>query len=159
MSIQHDVQQELKRIHALQAAARLEVDTPCGRLESQVTAVDAIGCAFESFVLRTDKLAGATMDQLRKLSDRLTKRLTYLLEPIGALEADAESCTVQLRSSPPQKGEDGSSYYELLVRRGGEISLCRFAKSPGQPRRVIDAQVTREVFSRLAEDFVAAVGS
>jgi hypothetical protein len=158
MSIQHDVQQELQRIHGLQAAARLEVDTPSGRLESQVTAVDAIGCAFESLVLRTDKLAGATMDQLRKLSDRLTKRLTYLLEPIGALEADAESCTVQLRSSPPQKGEDGSSYYELLVRRGGEISLCRFAKSPGQPRRVIDTHVTREVFARLAEDFVAAVG-
>jgi hypothetical protein len=159
MSIQHDVQQELKRINGLQSAARLEVDTPHGRLESQVTAVDAIGCAFESFVLSTDKLAGATIDQLRKLSDRLTKRLTYLLEPIGALEADAESCTVQLRSNPPQKGDDGSSYYELLIRRGGAISLCRYAKSPGQPRRVIDAHVTREVFARLADDFVAAVGS
>jgi hypothetical protein len=66
---------------------------------------------------------------------------------------------VQLRSSPPQQGGDGSSEYELFVRRGGEISLCRCAKSPGQPRRTIPAHVTREVFTRLADDFVAAVGS
>ena len=158
MSTQQLVQQELERIQGLQTAARLEVHTTSGILASQVTAVDAIGCGFESLAFRTGTLAAANLEQLRKLSDRLTRRLTYLLEPIGALEADAESCTVQLRSSPPQKGEDGASYYELLVRRGGEISLCRYTKSPGQPRRVIEAHVTREVFARLAEDFVAAVG-
>lgn len=155
MTIQQDIQSELGRIHALQGPARLEVETPSGRLESQVIAVDAIGCAMESLVYRTSKLAGATIEQLKKLSSSLTQRLTYLLEPIGALEADAESCTVQLRSSPPQKGEDGASYYELLVRRGGEIALCRYAKAPGQPRRIIPAQLTREVLVRLAEDFVA----
>jgi len=158
MTISQDLKRELDRIQALQGAARLSVDLPAGTLESQIAAVDAIGCAVESLTYRTDKLAGATIAQLKKLSDNLTKRLTYLLEPIGALEADAESCTVQMRSSPPQQGEDGSSYYELLVRRGGEISLCRYAKTPGQPRRTIPAQVTREVFTRLAEDFVAAVG-
>jgi hypothetical protein len=158
MTMTQDLTRELDRIQALQGPARLEVDLAAGKLESQIAQVDAIGCALESLDYRTDKLAGATIAQLKKLSDNLTKRLTYLLEPIGALEADAESCTVQLRSSPPQKGEDGSSYYELLVRRGGEVSLCRYAKSPGQPRRTIPAQLTREVFIRLAEDFVAAVG-
>ncbi|HUE71494.1 MAG TPA: hypothetical protein VMP01_11475 [Pirellulaceae bacterium] len=158
MTISQDIKHELDRIQALQGPARLVVDAPAGSLESQLATVDAIGCALESLAYRTDKLAGATIAQLKKLSGDLTKRLTYLLEPIGALEADAESCTVQMRSSPPQQGEDGSSYYELLVRRGGEISLCRYAKSPGQVRRTIPAQVTREVFTRLAEDFVAAVG-
>src|SRR5687767_7846189 len=116
MSIQHDVERELSRIQALQGPARLEVQTPDGKLESLVAAVDAIGCAVERFSFHTDKLANAQMEQLKKISDGLTRRITYLLEPIGALEADAESCTVQLRSSPPQKGDDGSSYYELLVR-------------------------------------------
>ncbi len=158
MTISQDIKHELDRIQALQAPARLVIDSPAGRLESQLAAVDAIGCALESLTYRTDKLAGVTIANLKKLSGDLTKRLTYLLEPIGALEADAESCTVQMRSSPPQQGEDGSSYYELLVRRGGEISLCRYSKSPGQVRRTIPAHVTREVFTRLAEDFVAAVG-
>src|SRR4029453_5429106 len=106
MTIEQEVKRELDRIQGLQEAARLTVDAPTGRLESQITAVDAIGCALESLVYRTDKLAGATIAQLKKLSDNLPKRLTYLLEPIGALEADAESCTVQMRSSPPQKDED-----------------------------------------------------
>ena len=158
MTISQDIKHELDRIQTLQVPARLIVDAPAGNLESQIAQVDAIGCALESLAYRTDKLAGATIGQLKRLSDDLTKRLTYLLEPIGALEADAESCTVQMRSNPPQKDHDGASYYELLVRRGGEISLCRYAKSPGQPRRTIPAHVTREVFTRLAEDFVAAVG-
>jgi hypothetical protein len=157
MTIKQDIERELNRIQSLQTPARLELSAPTGTLESQLADVDAIGCAFESFVFRTSKLSGATIDQLKKLSDNLTRKLTYLLEPIGTLEADAESCTIQLRSTPPQQGDDGSSYYELLVKRGGEISLCRYRKAPGQPRRVISAQVTREVFSRLAEDFAAAV--
>jgi hypothetical protein len=80
------------------------------------------------------------------------------MEPISAVELDADSCTVQCRSNPPQQGEDGRSYYELLVRKGGDIILCRYLKQPGQPRHTIPAHVTREVLARLGEDFVAAVG-
>jgi hypothetical protein len=64
---------------------------------------------------------------------------------------------VQLRSSPPQQGDDGTSYYELMVRRGGDITLSRYQKQPGQIRQIVPANVTREVLQRLAEDFVAAV--
>ena len=123
MTITQDIKQELTRIQALQAPARLEIDAPSGRIESQIAACDAIGCSFETLTLRAPKLAAATIDQLKKLSDKLTSKLTYLLEPIGALEADAESCTVQLRSSPPQKDDDGSSYYELLVKRGAKLDV------------------------------------
>ena len=158
MSIKLLIQAELARIHSQGGVGRLEVDTGRGRLVCQLAAVDGIGCALETFVYQTDKLAGATMDQLKKLSDALTSKLNYLLEPITPLEADAESCTVQCRSSPPQQGDDGRSYYELLVRRGGEVALCRFHKKPGQPRQVIPAEVTRQVLERLAADFAAVVG-
>ena len=157
MSIKADVQRELARIHA-QGRGRLEIDTPAGQLQADVIAADAIGCSFEAFCYRSDKLAGLALEKLTKLSDALTARLTYLLEPIGAVETDAEAAVVQLRSSPPQKDDDGSSYYELLVRRGGDLTLCRYQKSPGQPRQVIPAHVTRQVFERLADDFVGVVG-
>ena len=125
---------------------------------SALVAVDGIGCAFESLTYKTDKLANSTVKDLKKLSDALTAKLNYLMEPISAVELDADSCTVQCRSNPPQQGEDGRSYYELLVRRGGDILLCRYLKQPGQPRQVVPAQVTREVLARLGEDFVATVG-
>jgi amino acid transporter len=69
----------------------------------------------------------------------------------------AIAAAVQLRSNPPQKGEDGTSYYELMVRRGGDVTLSRYQKKSGQIRQIVPANVTREVLQRLAEDFVAAV--
>jgi hypothetical protein len=156
MSHSQLITSELDRI-AAQGRGRLEVDTGKGQLESVVVAVDAIGCAFETFALLTDKLAGASMEQVKKISAALAARLTYLLEPISPIEADFESCTLQMRSMPPRKEEAGTVYYELLVKRGGSLSLQRYRATPGQLRSPIAAQVTREVFQRLADDFLAVV--
>ena len=158
MTTKQDIARELARIQSQNGLGRLEVVTPSGKLEAYLVAVDAIGCAFESFAYQTDKLANSTVKDLKKLSDALTAKLNYLMEPISAVELDADSCTVQCRSNPPQQGEDGRSYYELLVRKGGDILLCRYLKPSGQPRHTIPAQVTREVLARLGEDFVTAVG-
>ncbi len=147
---------ELDRI-AAQGRGRLEVDTGAGHLESVLVAVDGIGCAFETFALTTDRLAGISLEQAKKISASLSAKLNYLLEPISQIETDIDSCTVQMRSLPPKQGEQGTVYYELLVKRGGSLSLQRFLAKPGQMRLPIAAQVTREVFQRLADDFVAAV--
>jgi hypothetical protein len=106
--------------------------------------------------LHSDALSEATIEQIRNISDKLSARLNYLLEPITAVEADAEQCVVQMRSNPPQREEQRTSYYELLVRRGGELSLCRWTKDPGDSRQPLPAHVTREVFLRLVGDFSAA---
>lgn len=157
MTIKHDIAIELQRLAPLGGGA-LEVRTPDGKLLAQLSAIDQIGCGCDRLSYQSAKLAGQSLDRLKQISGDLTKRLNYLLEPVGLLEADAESCTVQLRSTPPQQGDDGRSYYELLVRQGGEILLLRYHKAPGAPRAVISALLTREVLSRLAEDFVAATG-
>ncbi len=80
------------------------------------------------------------------------------MEPICPIEIDADACVVQLRSNPPQRDDDGRSYYELLVRRGGEIALTRYRKENGGARRPISANVTREVLLRLVGDFCEALG-
>ncbi|HUY87169.1 MAG TPA: hypothetical protein VMV10_00390 [Pirellulales bacterium] len=126
------------------------------RFECELTALDTLGCAFERFALHSEALAGAAIDRLRSVSKDLSARLTYLLEPIAPIEIDAEQCVVQLRSNPPQRDEQSTSYYELLVRKGGELSLRRWKKEPGDVRRPLSAQVTREVLLRLVGDFSAA---
>ena len=68
------------------------------------------------------------------------------------------SCVVQLRSNPPQHDDDGRSYYELLVRRGGEIALTRYRKENGNARQQITATVTREVLLRLGGRFLRGAG-
>jgi hypothetical protein len=106
--------------------------------------------------LHSEALASAGIDRLRAVSEDLSRRLTYLLEAISPIEVDAEQCVVQMRSNPPQRDEQGTSYYELLVRRSGELSLRRWTKTAGKVRQPLDAHVTREVFLRLVGDFSAA---
>lgn len=117
----------------------------------------ALAVNVDALVLETSELAAATVDQLEDMSRDLSSRVNYLLEPIGPIEIDADECTVQMRSMPPQKDDDGRSYYELLVKRGGELSLRRYRKEPGQPRSVIPATLTREVLVRLVGDFCAVL--
>jgi hypothetical protein len=50
-----------------------------------------------------------------------------------------------------------TAYYELLVRRGGQIAVTRYRKENGAGRRQIAATVTREVLLRLVGDFCAAL--
>jgi hypothetical protein len=157
MSIQPDIERELKRIQAVNGRGLLQVDCEAGRVEADLIAVDAIGCSFQTLGLSTGKLADASLDELKTISQTLTEKLTYLLEPIGVVEADADRCSIQLRSNPPQKGEDSTSYYELMVRRGGDITLSRYSKKPGQLRQIVPAHLTREVLGRLADDFLEAL--
>lgn len=127
------------------------------KFQATLTICDSIACAFDEFVLRSDQLTNAGIAQLKEVAERLSANLTYLLEPIRPIEVDPDLCAVQMRSLPPQQDEDGAaSYYELQVRRGGELTLCRYLKRPGQPRDVVPAHVTREVFLRLVSDFSAA---
>ena len=157
MSIRPDMDRELKRIQAVSGRGLLQVDCEAGRVEADLLAVDAIGCSFQTLGLSTSKLADSSLEDLRSISQTLTEKLTYLLEPIGVVEADADRCSIQLRSNPPQKGEDETSYYELMVRRGGDITLSRYSKKPGQLRQIVPAHVTREVLGRLADDFLEAL--
>jgi hypothetical protein len=126
------------------------------RLRCELEALDRTGCEFTRLSVTTPRLAGAATDRLQQIAADLSAGLTYLLEPISPVEVDHEQCVVQMRSNPPQKNDDATTYYELIVRAGGELSLCRFSKQVGNVRHNVPAQVTREVLLRLAGDFAEA---
>ena len=126
------------------------------RVQCQMAALDSLGCEFTSLVVEAPRLRNASIEQLKELAGQLATRLTYLLEPISPVEFDADHCLVQMRSTPPQKDDDLTSYYELLVSREGNLSLCRYSRPRGSVRTIVPAQVTREVLLRLVRDFSAA---
>jgi len=131
------------------------------QIHCELLAVESIACAFAQLEVTNDTWRTAPLDQVKRVAEALAGRLSYLLEPIRTIEADVDTCTVQMRSLPPRQAEDGTrAYYELQVSGGGRLSLCRYMKEPDQSRRTIPVQVTREVFSRLITDFVdAATGT
>lgn len=156
MNLKSEIQSELTTLAAQGGCGRIGIDDGSGKLTIEVIAIDAIGCSIEQIAYFTKKMASLSMPQLTKLSQELTKKLTYLLEPIGVIETDLDSATIQLRSTPPQKERERTEYYELLVRRGGEITLVRWQKEEGRIRELTPAHFTREVLCRLACDLQAS---
>ncbi len=118
---------------------------------------DALSAAVTDFTLETAELANTEIAKLEAASLALCQRVTYLLEPISPIEIDATGCVVQMRSNPPHKDDNGLRYYELTLRRGGCVSLCRYEKQPSNARAVVPATLTHEVLARLVEDFNSAV--
>jgi hypothetical protein len=143
-------------LQTVQGPFQLDLEEGMQRLECDFTALDSLACALSRFELSTAALAGKTPTELKRLGEQLSAQLTYLLEPINPIEFDAEQCVVQLRSNPPQRDEDRTSYYELVAKRGGSLSLCRYVKAPGSVRENVPMHLTREVFFRLVSDFAAA---
>ena len=137
--------------------AALAVDAQPRRLSCAVVERNSLAVSFEHLRLETSELASASAAELERIGKALAERLTYLMEPIRPIEVDAAGCTVQLRSHPPQRDDDGRTYYELLVRRGGEIELARYRKENDSARRRIPATVTREVLTRLVRDSCAVL--
>jgi hypothetical protein len=139
-----------------QGEATVAVEHDGNQLTCVLTALDSLACAFTSISLRSDRLAGASIERLKTVAGNLAKRLTYLLEPISPIETDIDRCIVQMRSLPPKQQSDQVDYYELLVARSGELALARYSRAKGGQRMAIPAQVTREVLLRLSADLAAA---
>jgi hypothetical protein len=156
MNVQSQFDQELKRLGS-GAAVNVSVDGSPRQLTCDIVERNPLAVSFNRLQLATTELAAASAADLERIGKALSDRLTYLMEPIAPIEHDAASCVVQLRSNPPQRDDDGRSYFELMIRRGGEITLARFRKENGNVRRQIPATVTREVLLRLIGDFSAVL--
>jgi hypothetical protein len=156
MTLQAQFEQELKNLGSSGAKA-LSLTAEPQQLSCDVVQSDALAVSFNSLRLATSQLAEATVVQLERISKSLADRLNYLMEPISPIETDADACTVQMRSNPPQRDDDGRTYFELIVRRGGELALVRYRKDNGNARQQVAATVTREVLLRLVGDFEAVL--
>jgi len=157
MTYYDEIEAELTRTLIL-GRGKLTAHADNGVLEAEMVSGDSLAVEFEAFEFKSDLLANADTAQLSRIADRLAARLTYLLEPLRVVEIDGHAGAVQMRSHPPYQRDKQSRYYEVLIQRGGSISLVRYERQAGQGRAPIAATVTREVFHRLAEDFAAAVG-
>jgi hypothetical protein len=156
MTLKNQFEQELLNSGSGDPAVVAVHDSP-RHLSCDVVERNSLAVSFKQLRLATDELASADAAKLERIGKALAGRLTYLMEPIAPIELDAAACVVQLRSSPPQRDDDGRSYYELTVRRGGEIALARFRKENGGVRQQIAATVTREVLLRLVGDFTTVL--
>jgi hypothetical protein len=133
-------------------------DSP-NRLTLNLTALDTVGLAFSTMEFARTSRTEWSSDALKAWGDRLSKRVTYLMEPLKVLEVNDQEGEVQMRSQSPTPRDDLRSYYEMRLFRQGTLRMERFVfDETTRQRRQVPCQLTRETLERLADDIAASVG-
>jgi hypothetical protein len=97
MTLKDQLHAALANVAPFSGGDRLvEVDDGTRHLECRLLALDTLGCAITRLALRADSLTGLSAQQLKETAEKLSARLTYLLEPISPIETDAHGCVVGL---------------------------------------------------------------
>ena len=129
------------------------------RLSLRVAAAGPVGLALDGLDFATSARPEWPAADLAAWGARLAARVTYLMEPLAVLEADALAGEVVLRSQSPTPRGEQRSFYEIRLGRAGTARLGRVAFDDGdRRRRPAPCQLTREVLERLADDLAASVG-
>ena len=123
----------------------------------ELVSIEGLGVSVDRLELASTHLQNVSTERLKEVADALARQVSYLLEALASIEIDQEGCSVQMRSVPPYRRENSTSYYEVVVA-AGVISLRRYTKGPREARQGQPFSITREVLGRLVEDFAAAAG-
>ena len=128
------------------------------RLTLNLTALDTVGLAFSSMEYADTSRTEWSSDALKAWGDRLSKKVTYLMEPLKVLEVNDQGGEVQMRSQSPTPRDTERAYYEMRLFRSGILRMERFVfDETTRQRRQVPCQLTRETLERLADDIAATV--
>ena len=142
----------------LEAPREVTVEEGPSRLTLHLSAAGPVGLAFDSLDFATTSRPEWSPEALRAWGDRLTARLTYLMEPLVVLEHDPVDNQVEIRSESPTQRSGRRTYYEVRLHPRGTLRLSRVSYDEAtRHREPASCQLTREALERLADDLVASV--
>jgi hypothetical protein len=142
------------------------------RPESARSTLTVTGGAGQTVVLtadRNDDIAtrlwemtltrGQPVADLKGWAERISERVTGLLEPLKLVEVDSERGVAQLRSESPANRDETLGYYEVLLHSRGEANVRRYqAAANGSKRREqVGFALTHEVLAKLVNDLIQSV--
>ncbi len=136
---------------------RLVVDGDQCSIVGEVTGADKLSCSLAELRMAPKSPAALAPDRLKAWGQAVGKRVRYLLEAIETVELDATSGQLMLRSTPPEKKDDGAVlYYELLLEARGSLTLTRRQFDPvTRSRTIVALHCTRELLEKLVDDLAA----
>jgi len=142
----------------LEAPREVTVEEGSSRLTLHLNAAGPVGLAFDTLDFATASRPEWSPEALRGWGDRITARLTYLMEPLIVLEHDPIENQVEIRSESPTHRSGRRTYYEVRLQPWGTLRLSRVSYDEAtRQREPASCQLTREALERLADDLVASV--
>ena len=128
-------------------------------LAADLAAIETLGVSLSVLNIDVPNLAGASQATLEQWGRDLCARVTYLLEGLGPLEFDPQSRELLIRSVPPSRDANATSYFEVMLSASGNgaFTLARYRTEPGVSRTREDVPLTRETLHRLVRDAVETI--
>jgi hypothetical protein len=116
-------------------------------------AVDVVGCRLLEISLSRGGEPLSAGD-LKDRAETVASRITGLLEPLRLIEVDQPRSVALLRSSPPMRRDDVTSYYEALLHAEGTATVRRYEAPHGDEtrRKQITYTLTHEALGKLVND-------
>ena len=114
---------------------------------------EGVGCSLTQIDLVEE--GGRPLDpgELRGWAEQVCERVTYLLEPLGLVEVDAQSGAAVVRSKPPHRRGGRIAYYEMIADRNRHASLRRYQYDVASKKRsAVAFPLTREQLGFLVDD-------
>lgn len=128
------------------------------RLTLELGVTGPVGVSCDRLEFTSSEFKPGTLEGARAWAERLSSRVTYLLEPLSVQEADGNSGVVLLRSKAPNHREGRRTYFQASIDSTGRFELTRRAFDETQRQQQgIPCQLTIETLERLADDLAASV--
>jgi hypothetical protein len=86
---------------------------------------------------------------------RMTQKITYLEEELEIIEVEGQGGRTVLRSAPPRKEDQITSFFEVVLEPAKGLSLVRYRYDPDMGERTpVSAPLTRDALERLIGDLI-----
>jgi hypothetical protein len=162
MSLASQLSNELRQLAGYSAAdpRTIVASQPGIELALEVLAADSLSCSFRELRIEAPALGRADVEGLRRWANAFCQRVTYLLEHMAPLEVDVPNQQVLVRSAPPERRDDLTSFYEIVLQSHakGHFSLRRFRSQRGSGvREQVAMHLTHEVLSKLIDDLEESI--
>ncbi len=144
----------LKEPGSSQGFPFLNLETSHFHWTFDIQAIDKLGLLFCHLGMKPKNLLPRSIE---KQGESLKQKLSYLNEGFKLLEHDPNSQTLFLRSTTPYQKENKINYFELVLKRGEELSLdhYEFDRSSGR-KQIHPANLAKDTFERILTDLEAS---
>lgn len=122
-------------------------------VRAEIEDFDKYSCRLKSLALTVDRTDSDPPARLHVQAKEVARTIHYLTEDLKLVELDPVTEAAQLRSSPPQKRQATTTYFELMLQSGNKASLRRYSQRKGETERQgVVMILTEETFERLTND-------
>ena len=149
MTLSQRMIEELRTAPSGQAAEIRAFDEKL-RVEIRLADSGRLGCLLD----RLDVQPGEG-DHLNIDPVHMAQKITYLEEGLEIIEIEGEGGRTILRSAPPRKEDQVTSFFEIVVEPSKGLSLVRYRYDPDTGERTpVSAPLTRDTLERLIHDLI-----